>query len=149
MKRLTRESYNKQTQKSFFYFLCDCGKTVVRRSDSKSEFCCEVGCTKSKRINHGQSNTRLWDIWSGIRCRTILGSHKSSKTYKDRGITICDEWNTFSIFKDWALSNNYSDNLTIDRINIDGNYEPSNCEWITRSENTIRQNKDNHGRIKK
>ena len=68
------------------------------------------------------------------------------KYYGARGIKVCDEWFTFVPFELWALTNGYINNLTIDRIDNDGNYEPNNCQWITRSENTIKANKSrNHG----
>jgi hypothetical protein len=51
--------------------------------------------------------------------------------YGGRGITVCDDWHSFIIFRDWALFNGYKDNLSIDRINVNGNYEPSNCQWAT------------------
>lgn len=59
----------------------------------------------------------------------------SAPWYYDKGIKVCDEWIIYSNFEKWALSNGYSDNLTIDRINSDGNYEPNNCQWITRADN--------------
>lgn len=56
------------------------------------------------------------------------------KYYGERGIMICNEWNDFKAFYDWAMSNGYGSNLTIDRIDVNGNYEPSNCRWITQAE---------------
>ena len=59
----------------------------------------------------------------------------NDKYYGARGIRVCDEWKTGSkLFKEWALANGYKEDLTIDRINVDGNYEPSNCRWITQAE---------------
>ena len=69
------------------------------------------------------------------RCYNI--KNKSFKNYGGKGIVICDEWlQDFNKFKEWALANGYEDNLTIDRINNNGNYEPSNCRWVTKSFNS-------------
>ncbi len=138
----------KTTTKHKYYFKqCDCGVILSLRIDNNKEFCNQVGCQFSKKIKHGCSGTRLYNIWDGIKSR-VDGYHKSSKTYKDNGILLCDEWRSFSTFKIWAESNGYSDDLTIDRLNIDGNYEPSNCEWVTRQENSRRQIRDGHGPFK-
>jgi hypothetical protein len=70
--------------------------------------------------------------------------NKSYHRYGGRGISVCDEWmNDYSAFQSWALSHGYTENLTIDRIDNDGNYTPNNCQWLTASENS----KKRHGRI--
>lgn len=92
------------------------------------------GCVKKpgpKR--HGESETRLYTIWRGMRARCEPGNH-TSKNYGDRGITVCDEWAKYEPFRDWAKANGYADNLSIDRIDVNGNYEPSNCRWATRAQ---------------
>ena len=85
------------------------------------------------------SNKRLHNIWQGMkdRCYSRNLPANKAKYYRDKGIKVCDEWlYSFKYFEEWALENGYSDDLTIDRINSDGNYEPSNCQWITLAENT-------------
>ena len=82
---------------------------------------------------------RLRNIWHCMRrrCSPNQTDKRISSYYYDKGIRVCDEWqNDFATFKEWALKNGYDDKLTIDRIDSDGNYEPSNCQWITQSENS-------------
>ena len=97
---------------------------------------------RDKKCNfykHGKGSTRLFNIFQGIkkRCLNITDTHYN--LYGERGIKICDEWldkeNGFMNFYSWAISSGYKDNLTIDRINVNGNYEPSNCRWVTLAEN--------------
>lgn len=83
---------------------------------------------------HQETKTRLHKIWSSMHERCENVNHKYYKHYGGRGIHVCEEWEDYVNFRDWAVSNGYSDNLTIDRINNDGNYEPSNCRWSTFSE---------------
>jgi hypothetical protein len=72
-----------------------------------------------------------------MKQRCFNPKHSGFKNYGNKSITICDEWyNSFEKFRDWALVNGYQEGLTIDRINNKGNYEPSNCQWLTRSENS-------------
>jgi hypothetical protein len=95
------------------------------------------GCYKKRRTSeankkHGLWSTRLYKIWGDIKSRTLNPKNKRYSDYGGRGITICDDWkNDFMSFYNWAMSNGYSDELSIDRINNDGNYEPSNCRWTT------------------
>lgn len=78
---------------------------------------------------------RLYRIWGHIKTRCFNPNYENFHRYGGRGITMCDEWrNNFRSFERWALCNGYNEKLSIDRINNDGNYEPSNCRWISQSE---------------
>lgn len=82
-------------------------------------------------------NKRISRVYWNMKTRCYNPSSNKYNAYGARGIKVCDEWkNSFKKFKEWALSNGYGDNLTIDRINNDGNYEPSNCRWVTNKQNT-------------
>jgi len=126
---------------------CDCGRlTEVLNNNLRT------GCTKScgclqkeivKKINtiHGDTKegkaVRLYRIWRSMKSRCYNPNHNSYKYYGGKGIKICDGWkNDYLAFKSWALANGYKDDLTIDRINPDGNYCPKNCRWIPKSENS-------------
>ena len=146
MKRLNKE-YGKN-RRGYYKFLCTCGQTTILRGDSTATSCQQSGCTVNTLRKHGKANTRLYTIWSGMRDR-CFGTHRSTKHYKEVGRSICTAWNEFIVFEEWALSSGYAETLTIDRIDIDGNYSPDNCEWVTRSENTKRQHKDRHPTAKK
>lgn len=84
---------------------------------------------------HGMSGTRLWRTWNGMRSRCNIESSSGYKDYGGRGINVCAEWlENFTNFYDWAIKNGYTDELTIERREVNGNYEPSNCCWIPKSE---------------
>lgn len=81
------------------------------------------------------SNSRLYHTWQNMKKRCYNKNDPKYKSYGKRGITICDTWlNDFQTFSNWAMNNGYQDGLTIDRIDINGNYEPNNCRWITKDE---------------
>lgn len=88
-------------------------------------------------LKHGLSNTRIHRIWHSMYCRCYYKTTNQYKNYGGRGIKVCDEWKHlegFIKFYNWAMQNGYKDNLTLDRIDVNGNYEPNNCRWITKKE---------------
>lgn len=119
-----------------FECLCDCGKTCFVTSDdlkqSRTKSC---GCLKSgNRKTHGMSHSKLYNSWRAMHERCRLKTHIGFKNYGGRGISVCDEWKNFQSFYEWALKSGYTEGLTIDRIDVDGNYEESNCRWVTMQE---------------
>ena len=123
--------------------LCDCGNTKeALRGDLKMGKVKSCGCLKpeSKTITHNLSKTRLYRIWCGMKTRCTNPNSVNYKNYGGRGVSICSDWlNNFESFYEWSVANGYNDELTLDRINNDGNYEPFNCKWPTYKEQS--QNK--------
>lgn len=116
---------------------CDCGNLHKTISASlRAGTCQSCGCLGEEHrlksiTKHGATNTRLYSIWRNMKCRCSCPTASKYELYGGKGITVCNEWLTFGGFRSWALENGYAANLSIDRINGNKSYYPSNCQWVS------------------
>jgi hypothetical protein len=135
---------------------CECGGETITTSanlnngNTKSCGCLQKEKAVTSNITHGCCHERLHGIWTAMKSRCYNPHNKRYKYYGERGISVCDEWsNSYSVFRKWALANGYDENAprgvcTIDRIDVDGNYEPSNCRWVDNKTNAQNKQKQKH-----
>lgn len=143
---LKRNPVNSKSGNARWDCKCSCGNiATVIGSKLRSGATKSCGCARKSKIAQGFSKTRLYRIWSLMKKRCYRNENENFKHYGGRGIEVCEEWKKdFIAFRSWALSHGYADNLSIDRIDVNGNYEPSNCRW---ADATIQANNARRNRI--
>ena len=139
-----QKKYSNGTIIDFVKCKCECGNIkIINFNNIKRGLVKSCGCI-TKTVN-GMSKTRIYQIYRHLINRCYREKDISYKNYGNKGIIVCDEWkNDFMSFYNWAMKNGYEEHLTIDRINVNGNYEPSNCRWVNMA---VQQNNRSNNRI--
>lgn len=152
--RLTviKKSEKKDNKRVYWDCICECGnKTIVPTSNLTRGHTKSCGCLNADHsLKHGMARqhkpSRLYWVWVNMRARCRNKNNPSYKYYGGKGISVCEEWDDFSAFETWAIENGYDENAeygecSIDRVDVNGDYEPKNCRWITMKEQ--QRNKQN------
>lgn len=141
--RIVRELEDKRPVHGSKVYLMECtvcgALRELRKIDAIKVDSCKHICTGGRRsVKHGTwKNKRIAEIFHGMTYRCYKEDSKSYKFYGAKGIKVCDEWlNDPSKFEKWAIENGYQDDLTIDRIDSNKDYEPSNCRWVPKKLNS-------------
>lgn len=144
-----------KNKKTLWLCRCECGNekvicsnTLLRKNKTLSCGCLakEILINRNTTHNLTKESRRLYKIWANMKSRCYNPKSNSFKYYGQRGIYICREWkDDFSNFYNWAINNGYESDLTIERIDVNDIYKPSNCKWINRSEQNL--NKRNNRMI--
>lgn len=144
-----------ENKRALWLCRCECGKEITVTSNAlltgNTKSC---GCIKKEQIGnlsrrHGGSNDRLYEIWKGMKARCNNPKNRSYKNYGGRGISVCEEWNDYVAFRNWAYSSGYKMDAkygvcTIERIDVNMNYCPENCTWISLSEQMKNKTNSKH-----
>ena len=130
--RLTIGSY---LGRSKYNVSCECGNQYITLHQvlkkSKGNGC--LKCVRSFHVNrtHGETGTKIHRLWICMRFRCQNPNYAGFKDYGGRGITVCEEWEDYLVFKEWAFNNGYAKGLSLDREDVNGNYTPENCRFVT------------------
>lgn len=131
---------NKTERSGYYLVRCDCGEQFTSRVNS-IKYSTKLGatahcklCERKSKIKHNLSQTRVYEIYKLMMRRCYDEANKSYPNYGARGIEVCANWHDIVVFNEWALSSGYADTLTLERIDVNGDYTPENCTWITKKQ---------------
>jgi hypothetical protein len=146
------KSGNPKSKDHHYSCECECGNRKIHsrknllQGNSNSCGCLHKKLLSDRLTKHGMTNSRIYHLYYSMIDRCKNNTDQNWNRYGGRGVSVCEEWlgeNGFQNFYTWSMKSGYNDNLTIDRKDNDGNYEPKNCRWITRKEQSSNTCKSN------